>query len=172
MAQLNSRGTLTRGRWDYFEHSNGWASVWGSVTSGGIGAYLANNSTATLQLDIYALYWFASVASPWTVAVFPPPQVLTAIPPSEIEIHAEQLDRATPPGVCGMYSASASPFYTIQRVSNSLTSGILQPVPGQPFITLPPLWAIGVGGFGGANPIEMSLNVWFQEVLDNVAPAP
>lgn len=172
MAQLNSRGTLTRGRWDYFEHSNGWASVYGSVTSGGIGAYFANNSTATMQLDIYALYWFASVATIWNVTVFVPPLVLTSFTPTESQVHATQLDRATPPGVVGMYSASASPFFTIQRGSNSQSGAIVQPVPGQPFITLPPSWAIGVGGFGGANPIELSLNVFFQEVVDNVAPAP
>jgi hypothetical protein len=171
MAQLNSRGTLTRGRWDYFEHSNGWASVYGSVTSGGIGAYFANNSTATMQLDIYALYWFASVASVWNVGLFPPPLILTAFAPTEVEIHASQPDRAQLAGVCGMYSAAGSPFLTIQRISNSLTSGIIQPVAGEPFIALPPNWAISVSGFGGGNPIELSMNVWYQEIIDNVSPA-
>lgn len=171
MAQLNSRGTLTRGRWDYFEHSNGFASVYGSVASGGIGAYFANNSTATMQLDIYALYWFASVASPWVVSLLPPPLVLTAVTPTDIQIRATQPDKAAPAGVCGMYSASGSPFYTVQRVSNALTSGVVQPTPAQPFITLPPMWAIAVGGFTGTGPVELSLNVWFQEVLDNTPPA-
>jgi len=171
MAQLNSRGTLTRGRWDYFEHSNGWASVFGSVASGGIGAYFANNSTATMQLDIYALYWFASVSSPWNIALFPPPLVVTPLAPTDIEIHSSQPDRAQLAGVCGMYSASASPFFAIQRYSNSTSSGVLQPVAGEPFIVLPPNWAIAVGGGGGANPIELSMNVWYQEIVDNISPA-
>lgn len=171
MASLNSRGTLTRGRWDFFEHSNGWASVYGSVVSGGIGAYFANNSTATMQLDIYALYWFASVATTWSVVLFPPPLIVTPFAPTDIEIHSSQPDRGQLAGVLGMYSASASPFFTIHRISNSQTSGVLQPVAGEPFIALPPNWAIGVGGFGGSNPIEISLNVWYQEVIDNIRPA-
>jgi len=172
MAQLNSRGTLTRSRWDYFEQTNGWASVYGSVTSGGIGAYFANNSTGSLALDIYNFTWFASVAVPWNVTLFVPPLVLTAFTPTDSEVHASQPDRATLAGVVGMYSASASPFFTIQRISNQVQSGIVEPVAGQPFVTLPPGWAIGIGGFAGTNPCELSLNVWYQEVTDNIAPAP
>ena len=172
MAQLNSRGTLTRGRWDYFEHSNGWASVYGSTTTGLIGAYFANNSTATMQLDIYHLAWFASITAIWGIVLLPPPQILTTIVPTEIQIHAQQPDKATPPGTCGIYSGIGSQYYTIQRVSNSTQSGTLAPVAGEPFITLPPMWAIAVQAQPGTNPIELSLNVWFQEVLDNVPPAP
>ena len=172
MARLNSRGTLTRGRWDFFEHSNGWASVFGSVTSGGINAFFANNSTATLQIDVYNLTWFASIPLVWNVFILIPPLVLTEIPPTEIEVHACQLDAGTPPGICGMFNANSSPSFTIQRVSNATTSGIIEPVAGQPFITLPPGWAIGVGGGAVTNPCEISLNVWFQPVLDNVPPAP
>ena len=172
MARLNSRGTMTRSRWDFFEHSNGWASVYGSVTSGGINAYFANNSTATLQIDIYNFTWFASVALVWNVFILIPPLVLTPIPPTEIEVHACQLDAAAPPGVCGMFNANASPSFTIQRISNATTSGIIEPVAGQPFITLPPSYAIGVGGGPATNPTELALNVWFQPVLDNIPPAP
>ena len=171
MALLNSRGTLTRGRWDYFEQSNGWASVYGSVASGPIGAYFINNSTGAIQIDVYSLYWWASSAFAWTVALFPPPFVATAITPTEVEIHAAQPDRQTPAGACGLYYNQTSAFYTLQKVSNSVESGIVQPAPGQPFITLPPSWGIGVGGGGVAGPTELSMNVWFQEVSDNIAPA-
>jgi hypothetical protein len=171
MAQLNSRGTLTRGRWDFFEHSNGWASVLGSVVSGFINAYFANNSTATLAIDIYNLTWFASVAQPWRIFILVPPLVLTPITPDEVEVHACQLDAATPPGICGMFSANTSAYFTVQRISNAITNGIIEPVAGEPFITLPPGWAIGVGGDAGSNPCELSLSVWFQPVLDNIPPA-
>lgn len=172
MAQLNSRGTLTRNRWDYFEHSNGWASVYGSVPSGLISAYFANNSTGTMQLDIYRVEWFASVPAAWGIALIPPPLIVTPITPTDIEIHSAQPDRGAPAGICGMYSAFASPFYQIQRNSNQASSGSLAPIAGVPFITLPPGWIIAVGGNPGANPCELSMNVWFQEIIDNVPPAP
>lgn len=171
MARLNSRGTLTRNRWDFFERTNGWASVWGSVTTGGIGCYYANNSTGTMQVDIYNVTWFASVPAPWNLLLFSPPLVFTPVTPTEIEIRPIQPDGAQPAGVCGMYSARGSTFFTIQRISNNQPSGIVAPVSGVPFVTLPPGWAIGVDSFSTSNPIELSMNVWFQEVLDNVAPA-
>jgi hypothetical protein len=171
MAQLNSRGTLTRGRWDFFEHSNGWASVYGSVPSGFIGAYFANNQTGTMQLDLYRLYWFASQALNWSIGLFSPPLILTPLAPNEIEIRADQPDRATPPGVCGMYTASTGASYTIQRHSELASSGELAPVAGEPFITLPPGWAIAVNALAGSSPCELSINVWFQETLDNISPA-
>lgn len=172
MAQLNSRGTLTRGRWDFFEHSNGWASVYGSVTSGGIGAYYANNATGTLQVDVYSLFWTCSVASTWNVQLLPPPIIATAFPPTDIEIHACQPDAAQPVGSVGMFSAYGGPFFIVFHVSNSMTGQFFAPVAGEPFVTLPPGWAISVGGNSGGNPCEMSMNVWFQPMLDNIAPAP
>lgn len=172
MAQLVSRGTLTRGRWDYFEHSNGWASVYGSTATGAIGAYYANNASGTLQVDIYSLFWACSVSSTWQVQLLPPPLILTAITPTDTEIHACQPDAAQPVGSVGMFSAYGGPFFTIFRGSNSVSGQFFNPVANYPFVTLPPGWAISVGGVGGSGTVEMSMNVWFQPMLDNVPPAP
>lgn len=171
MAQLFSRGTLTRSRWDYFERTNGWAFEYGNVTSGTIGAYFANSATGTMHLDIYHFEFFASATAVWDIDLFSPPLILTPLTPGETELHACQPDAATPPGALGMYTATAGTAYTIQHYANQTNTGSLAPVGGMTFITLPPGWAIAVSGSAGANPCELSISVWFQETLDNIAPA-
>ena len=171
MAQLNSRGTLTRSRWDYFEHSNGVSSVFGSVTSGGVGAYFANNSTGATAIDIYTINWSASVAGVWTITLLLPPLVLATVPATESHIFALAPDVATPPGVNGMYTAASSPYFTFIRYSAGTTGGQVAPIMGSYFATLPPSWGISIGGVGTPNPCELSMTVWYQYVTDNIAPA-
>ena len=117
MAQLNSRGTLTRGRWDFFERSNGVAFVYGSVGAGPIGAYFANNATSGAAIDIYAIHGSSNNAVNWDTFI------------------------------------------------------LLPPIAGEPFFTLPPLWGIAILSPGAPGADELSLTVWYQEVLDNIAPA-
>lgn len=171
MAQLVSRGTLTRTRWDYFERTNGWAFVFGSVVSGGIGTYFTNNSTATMQLDIYNLTWAATVGLPWDVWLYSPPLTITPMAPSEGSVNCIQPDHAPPAGVVGMYTASAGVFRHILRISNNVNGGSIAPVGGMSWLTLPPLYSLAVSTNVGSNPCELSMSVWFQEILDNVAPA-
>ena len=172
MAQLNSRGTLTRNRWDYFEHSNGVASVFGSVVSGTIGCYFANNSSGATAIDIYTLNWAASVTGVWQISLLPPPLILTPLTPIESHIFALASDVAQPPGLTGMFSAFASTFETYIRYSNSSSGDELSPIAGSFFATLPPGWAISVGGVSSTNPVELAMTVWYQYVTDNIAPAP
>ena len=172
MAQLNTRGTLTRNRWDYFEHSNGVASIYGSVTSGGIGAYFANNSSGATAIDVYTLNWSASVAGVWNIILMLPPIVLTAIAPTESHVFALAPDVATPPGIVGMYSLLASPYQTFVRYSAGSSGAQMAPIMSSYFATLPPGWAISISGPNGSNPCELSLTVWYQYVTDNIAPAP
>ena len=172
MAQLNTRGTLTRSRWDYFEHSNGVSTIWGSVTSGPIGAYFANNSTGATAIDIYSLEWSASVSGLWGIGFFMPPLVLTAITPSESSIQAVLPDVATPPGVNGMFSLYASTYRTLTRYEGPIGGAQLAPIMGSYFATLPPGWAIVISGPGSPNPCELAMTVWYQYVTDNIAPAP
>jgi hypothetical protein len=172
MAQLNSRGTLTRSRWDYFEHSNGVASLYGSVTSGFIGAYFANNSSGATAIDIYTLNWSASVANVFTVSLLQPPLVLAALAPIESHIFALAADVATPPGINGMFTNFASPALEYVRYSAGSTGAQVSPILGDYFATLPPGWAISVSSDGSANPCELSMTVWYQYVTDNIAPAP
>ena len=172
MAQLNSRGTLTRNRWDYFEHSNGVASIFGSVVSGTVGCYFANNSSGATAIDIYTLNWAASVPGVWQISLLLPPLILTPLAPSESHIFALAADVAQPPGVIGMFTAVASPFQTYIRYSNGIGGDELSPIAGSYFATLPPGWAISLGGVSSMNPIEASMTVWYQYVTDNIAPAP
>lgn len=172
MAQLNTRGTLTRNRWDFFEHSNGVSSIYGSVTSGAIGAYFANNSSGATAIDIYTINWAASVAGVWGIYLLLPPLVLTALAPTESHIFALAPDVATPPGVNGMFTLVASPYQTFIRYSNNINGVQTAPIMGSYFATLPPGWAIAVSGPGSANPCELSMTVWYQYVTDNIAPAP
>lgn len=172
MAQLNTRGTLTRTRWDYFEHSDGVASLYGSVTSGTIGAYFANNSTGATAIDLYTLNWSCSVANQVYISLLLPPLVVTPLAPTESHIFALAPDVATPPGVVGMFTSSAGPFATYIRYSAATTGTQLSPIMGSYFATLPPGWAISVNTFNGSNPCELSMTVWFQYVTDNIAPAP
>lgn len=171
MAQLFSRGTLTRTRWDYFERTNGWAFVTGHVTSGGIGTYFTNNSTATMHLDIYNLTWAASVAMDWDIWLYSPPLTIIPLAPDEASVNCIQPDMAAPAGIVGMYSGSAGSFRHIQRISNSVNGGIVTPVGGMAWLTLPPLFSIAVSGNPGSNPSELSMSVWYQETLDNIAQA-
>jgi len=172
MAQLNSRGTLTRARWDYFEHSNGVSSIFGSVATGFIGAYFANNSTGATAIDIYTLNWSASVAGQFFITLLLPPLILTPITPIESHIFALAPDVATPPGVNGMFSANAGTFETYVRYSAATSGDELAPIMGSYFATLPPGWAISINGFGSPNPCELAMTVWYQYVTDNIAPAP
>lgn len=172
MAQLNTRGTLTRPRWDFFEHSNGVASIFGMVPSGTIGAYFANNSTGATAVDIYTLNFSASVSGVWQISLLPPPLVLSPLTPSESHLFALAADVAQPPGVVGMFTAFTSQFQTYIRYSAGVSGAELSPIAGSYFATLPPGWAISVGGVSAQNPIELAMTVWYQYVTDNIAPAP
>jgi hypothetical protein len=172
MAQLNTRGTLTRARWDYFEHSDGVASIYGSVTSGGIGAYFANNSHGATAIDIYTLNWSASVAGLFAIGLFSPPLVLTALAPTESHIFALAPDVATPPGVVGMFTNSAGAYSTFIRYSAGSSGAQMAPIMASYFASLPPGWAISISGPGSANPCELAMTVWYQYVTDNISPAP
>lgn len=172
MAQLNTRGTLTRTRWDYFEHSNGVSSIYGSVTSGGIGCYFANNSSGATAIDIYTINWSASVAGLWTITLMLPPFILTPIAPAEAHLFALAPDVAAPPGVNGMFSVIGSPFQTFIRYSNASSGAQVAPIMGSYFATLPPGWGITISGPGSPNPCELAMTVWYQYVTDNIAPAP
>ena len=171
MAQLNSRGTQTRGRWDYFEHSNGIAFVSGSVTTGPIGAYFANNSTGATAIDVYTINWMASVSLTFTLMVFPPPFSLTPVTPTDSNVRALQADLAAPPGLVGMYSFGAAPYIQMLRYSAGSTGAQVAPITGNYFTTLPPGWAIAVECGVQSNPVELSMTVWYQYVTDNIAPA-
>lgn len=171
MAQLNSRGTQTRGRWDFFEHSNGVASIYGQVVSGSIGAYFANNSTGAAAIDIYTLNWAASVAGVFSIALFLPPLVMAPLTPLETHLFPLQPDLAAPPGVMGMFTTSTGAYETMFRYSGGSSGAQVAPIMGSYFVTLPPDWAIGVSGLGSANPCELSLTIWYQYVTDNISPA-
>lgn len=171
MAQLNSRGTQTRNRWDYFEHSNGVSLVWGTVTSGPIGCYFANNSTGATAIDIYTINWSSSVTGVFAVGLVIPPLILTPITPAESHIFALAPQTATPPGVNGMFSNYPATYVTYIRYSGASGGAELSPVMGSYFATLPPGWAITISGPGSPNPCELSMTVWYQYVTDNIAPA-
>lgn len=171
MGQQFSRGTLTRARWDYFERTDGIAMVWGQVVSGPIGAYFANNSSGSLAIDVYNFQMFSSVTTIWDVLLLLPPLVLTPITLNDAQVMSLQPDHAQPAGVVGMFSALTSNFRRLQRVSNGAFQLTMTPIPGSYFITLPPGWALSVFGNPGANPAELSMTTWYQEVTDNIAPA-
>lgn len=171
MAQLNSRGTMIRNRWDYFERSNGFAFIYGAVASGPVGAYFANNSAGATNLDIFNLTWSASVTTIVEVAFLLPPLILVPVTATESFIHPLLPDSAKPPGVVGMFSTFSSVYWTIVRYSNTSNQDEMVPIPGSYFVTLPPSWALAVWTAPQANPAEFSMTVWYQEVLDNVPPA-
>jgi hypothetical protein len=172
MANLNTRGTLTRNRWDYYESSNVWAFIYGTVASGPIYAYLFNNATAQTQLDVYMLSWSASLATLWDVALYPPQQTVTPLTPAESELHTVQPDAAAPTGAVGMAIAIAtSTLYRIDHRSDSPQAVTINLGTSSPFITLPPGWILAVSG-SPPSECELSMTVWYQQVLDNVAPAP
>ena len=172
MAQLNTRGTLTRSRWDYFEHSNGVSSVYGSVASGPIGAYFANNSSGATAIDIYTINWSASIVELFGIFLLVPPLILTPLAPSESHIFALASDVGAPPGVNGMFTVNGGLGQTYVRYSAGSSGVQVAPIMGSYFATLPPGWAICVFGPGSSNPCELSMTVWYQYVTDNIAPAP
>jgi len=171
MAQLNSRGTLTRGRWDFFERTNGVAFVYGSVASGTIGAYFANNSLGGTAIDIYAVEASSSTPGGWDTYILLPPIAGASVTPVENIVSCIKPDEAAPAGFCGMFSSLTSPTRHITKVFSSYDSTLLNPIAAEPFYTLPPLWGIAVVTTGGASAISLAMTVWYQEVLDNIAPA-
>jgi hypothetical protein len=171
MAQLNTRGTLTRSRLDFYEHSNCWGFVLGNVPNGGIYAYLVNNASSSLQLDVYGMKWFSSVAETWEVTVRQPVQGITPITPAWSEIHAIQPDLPMPLGVIGLASNFIpSATYYVMRQSGGATSGELEIGYRTPHIVLPPGWLIVIGATAAAA-VELSVTFFFQQVLDNIPPA-
>jgi len=172
MAQLNSRGTLTRNRWDYFEHSNGVSEIYGSVASGAIGCYFANNSSGATAVDIYTINWSASVAGLFWIALLMPPLTVVPLVPTESNIFALAPDVAIPPGINGMFTGISSPGRTYIRYSAGSSGAQLAPIMGSYFATLPPGWAISISTPGSANPVELAMTVWYQYVTDNISPAP
>jgi hypothetical protein len=171
MAQLNSRGTLTRGRWDFFERSNGVAFVYGSVGAGPIGAYFANNATSGAAIDIYAIHGSSNNAVNWDTFILLPPIAGVALTPIESWVSCVKPDEAVPAGVIGMYTSVTSVMRHLTRDSNKDQYYDLAPIAGEPFFTLPPLWGIAILSPGAPGADELSLTVWYQEVLDNIAPA-
>lgn len=171
MAQLNSRGTMIRSRWDFFERSDGFAHVHGTGTGPLFGAYFANNSSGATNLDIFNLTWSASVTGIVEVAFFVPPIIVVPLAPTESFIHPLLPDSAQPPGVLGMFTNFTSVYWTIVRYSNGANQDEMTPIPGSYFCTLPPSWAIAVWTPAPSSPAEFSMTVWYQEMLDNISPA-
>jgi hypothetical protein len=171
MAQLNSRGTMVRNRWDFFERTNGFAFIYGSVPSGPVGAYFANNSQGALQLDIFNLTWAASVVTVVEVAFLLPPLVLVPVGVTESFIHPLQPDSATPAGAVGMFSTFSSVYWTIQRYSNGANYDEISPIPTSYWLTLPPQWAVAAWSNDQPATNEFSMTIWYQEVRDNISPA-
>ena len=171
MAQLNSRGTMTRGRWDFFEQSDGFSFIYGSVPSGPIGAYLVNNSTGAAMLDVYNLTWAASVTTIVEVAFLLPPIIAVPVTPTESFIHPLNALSAAPPGVVGMFSTFSSVYWTILRYSNQSNYDDIAPIAGSYWVTLQPSWALAVWTNNQPNPCELTMTCWYQEVTDNVRPA-
>ena len=171
MAQLNTRGTLTRGRWDFFERTNGVAFVYGSVTTGPIGCYFVNNGTGGLAIDLYAVASSSSAQGLWDTYILLPPITGSALTPTESTVSCIKPDEATPAGAVGMFTALTSPTRHLLRESEPTNYVEINPVAGVPFYTLPPMWGIAIFTNPTGAQCEMSMTVWYQEVLDNIAPA-
>jgi hypothetical protein len=170
MAQLNTRGTFVRDRLDFYEQSNCWGFVYGSVNGGGISAYLINNGAGNLQLDIYGIQWFSSTPEPWDVAVHHPVQLITPVTPIDAQIHCIQPDLPMPVGVVGMASAFTPDIYHIVlHQSGGATSGTLDIGYASPHIVLPPGWLFSVSSTV-TGLCELSMTVFYQMVLDNIPP--
>jgi len=171
MALLNTRGTLVRDRLDFFETSNAWAFVFGSVASGAFAAFLNNNSTGHTQLDVYGMLWFSSIAQVWDVTLHPPIQTFTPVTPTESMILCIQPDLPAPAGFIGLASAFNSPsYYRILRQSGGAQSGTLDLGYGTAHTVLPPGWSLVLSTTATAA-VELSVTFYYQQVTDNVAQA-
>jgi hypothetical protein len=171
MAQLNTRGTMVRNRFDFYESSDCWGFVFGSVVSGPICAYLVNNASVAAQLDVYGVTWFSSTAQPWDVTVRAPSQTVTPIAPTESQLHSIQPDQPAPLGAVGLCSAfNPDVFYRLMRQSGGATSGSIDLGYGAAHTVLPPGWFLVISASVGAA-TELSATFFYQIVVDNVAPA-
>jgi hypothetical protein len=171
MAQLNTRGTLVRNRFDFYEHSNCWGFVLGNVPNGGIYAYLLNNASSPLQLDVYGMKWFSSAPETWELTVRQPVQAITPITPAWSEIHSIQPDLPMPLGFIGLANNfNPTATYFVMRQSGGATSGQLDIGYATPYIVLPPGWLIVIGATA-TSAVELSVTFFYQQVLDNVAQA-
>jgi hypothetical protein len=171
MAYLNTRGTLTRSRLDFYETSNCWGFVSGSLGTGSLGAYLLNNATTNLQLDIYGVRWFSSTPEVWSVSLVQPVQTISPVMPDETFIHCMQPDLPAPVGLVGLANAlDPLVYYRMLLTQNPATEGEIELGYGTPHAVLPPGWIMLVSTTATGN-YKMSATFFFQQVLDNVPPA-
>ena len=171
MANLNTRGTLVRTRFDFYESSNVWGCVVAAASTGNLYAYLSNNASASLQLDIYGLQWFSTVPQAWQVMLMPSIQTVTPITPVTIALLNIQPDLPAPVGVIGAASAfTPGGSYLVMKQEGGAQSGSLDLGYGTAHATLPPGWSIVVGA-GVTAATELSFTVFYQQILDNVAPS-
>jgi hypothetical protein len=171
VAQVFSRGTLTRSRWDFFESSDAFANVIGPVgaTSGGQ-PYLYNNGGGPGELDIYyACVSFASATNFTWALVGPSAQFGIGLAQLQT-VHAVKADGPMPLGVAQI----AVPNGNNQKI---VIAGRIDPVTFYelkfglegPFLSLPPGYALQVIM---ANPdLQASATFLYQSVVDITAPA-
>jgi hypothetical protein len=171
VAQLTTKGTLTRSRWDFYEASDAWGFATGNIgNTSGNGGFLLNNGTGPGQLDIYyACVSFATAtAFSWLVygsnATFGINAALLSFS------RAIQTDAPQPLGLCNIAGTGGANIKANFRTRvDPVTFDEIKPGVEGPFLSLPPGFALVVNT---ASPdTTAALTFLYQIVIDIVQPA-
>ena len=170
-AKLDSRGTLARNRWDFFEGAGAWGyvnGVAGNTTNSWI--VLFNNGMAGVNLDVWYASFSTTPAAPIVWATANPGVVAQWTFPTPIPANAVQLNQSAPPGVVGI---AVIPFLAIlQTIRDRVDSPSFDELKlgfDGPFVTVPPGYAL-VATVAAPNQTA-SATFFYQAVLDQSVPA-
>jgi hypothetical protein len=172
VAQLVSRGTLTRNRWDFFESGDAFANITAVTVATGTRLLFLTNNVPQVQFDIYRVD-FACASATSGVAI----QVLQPNTPLVDQgggVHSQaylQVDQGTPAGQIGIALSPVELInYYLYYRPDALTAFSFELYAG-PLVSLPPNFAIAVNVTSTPN-LLCGVTFWYQQVLDLLPPAP
>jgi hypothetical protein len=172
VAQLVSRGTLVRNRWDFYEASDYITTIIGIPIAGNPTILFLQNISTGVELDVYRVAWSQATPAGVVMILAPPPLALTL--GTNGGTYSVGITPTAPgPGVnAGVAISTGQPtFFVLEQWQNNPGAAEVQLANGGAFVTLPPLWALYVqqiaSGTGNFNAV-----FHYQQVLDLVAPAP
>lgn len=170
-ATITSRGTLVRGRWDFYENADAIAYCAVSAVPGPPIFWFTNNAVAQVDLDIFRIEVSQATASGILYQLFPNRYISVGFVPSVVQIIALNPNNPAPTGQIGVGNTFTAPApVPFRQRTDSISYDVIELNGSDFFLTLPPLWTLQVSGLPGLA-LTSSVTIWYQQVADQVRPA-